>query len=162
MRDVKRPGPQRKLADDEEEPSEVLDELEEEEAREPRSSTLAASGFVSDSGPRDSFFFRVPRKARRRDHDPKTFEIRELTPKELLEARKIGKAESSGGEAAVVLSLYKVDGQVVNHGEDEGTLLYTRWSSKCRSLVALAWREVHTTSDEEDEAFLKTMEVRSG
>ena len=55
------------------------------------------------------------------------------------------------------MSLWKVDGQFVNHAEDEATWYWHRFSSKVRHLLNLGWASIHITDDDEDEAFLSSM-----
>lgn len=102
------------------------------------------------------FTFKIPTSARIRKTDPKVVTLRELDPDLLNEVRRIKNKEESG-DRAVILSLWTVDGQQVDHSEDEGMMLWHSWSQKVRTLISLGWQKVNSTSDEEDEAFLSSM-----
>lgn len=104
-----------------------------------------------------TFTFKIPTSARIRKTDPKVVTLRELDPDLLNEVRRIKNKEESG-DRAVILSLWTVDGRQVDHSEDEGMMLWHSWSQKVRTLISLGWQKVNSTSDEEDEAFLSSME----
>lgn len=100
----------------------------------------------------------VPESARVSPHDPSTIVLRELDEDLLGQARSTGRGDiGRAADEAVKISLWRVNGRPVNHAEDEATLLWSRWSSKVRTLVHKAWARIHTTTDEEDEAFLASI-----
>lgn len=102
--------------------------------------------------------FTIPASVRSRPNDPSKVTLRELTVEEVEAARRIadGDRTKSVIEQAK-LSIYMVDGKVVEHGYDEGTFFYNNWSQKVRELIVLGY-DRHTSSNQEEvRDFLSSM-----
>lgn len=107
-----------------------------------------------------TYSFKIPKSARVIAEDPKVVVLRELGPDETDEARRLGGGSADrSAEEAVKLALWSVDGAKVDHTEEAGTYYWHRWSAKVRHLIHLAWGKIHVTDDDEDDAFLSSMEV---
>jgi hypothetical protein len=124
-----------------------------------------------DSAPRDlssedkktpRWKFKIPlsvRDKRSPDRDPKMVVLRELTPGQMETASRLGKGSGrKSTEESIKLSLWEVDGRRVNHGDAEADFYFSKWSPKIRVLLYQAWERIHLTSDDEDDAFLSSME----
>lgn len=103
--------------------------------------------------------FRVPEAARVGEADPTTIVVRELTVDEVETARKLGMGDRvKSMTEQTKLSLYEVDGHIVDHTRDEGTYLFNGWSQKVRELAILAYDKVSSNDAEDMNAFLSSME----
>lgn len=114
-------------------------------------------GQKTSAGP--VFAFMIPASARR-ETDPRVAWLRELSPGDMATIRAV--AASSKGKlttefVATAAALVSVDGRAVNHAESEGEAILGACSAKVRALLQLAFAKIHTTTDEEDEAFLSSM-----
>ena len=107
--------------------------------------------------PTEKFEFTFPESVRK-PNDPKTVVIRELSEPEMSQAMKIGKDDNrKTGMEAVKMSLYKVDGRVVDHGEFEADAYWGRWGQKVKFQLLEGWRRINQTSETEDAAFFASM-----
>ncbi len=115
--------------------------------------------------------FTIPESVRTgpgsRPDDPLTVTIRELDEDDLDDARRIGDgAENSSdkardrrmGEAALLMSLYAVNGRPVNQAEAEPDFYWAKWGMKVKMQLLDAWRRMHGTTKEEDKDFFDSME----
>lgn len=134
----------------------IAREEEEEDAPESALPPISSSGYVPEAAA--LFEFKIPEKTRRKKAtDPKVVVLKELSQPEMIRARNIGAKDNSGLDAAVVLALHSVDGNLVNHADEEGLHLFSKWSAKVRVLVKLGYQKIHVTDDSEDEDFLSSM-----
>lgn len=105
-----------------------------------------------------TYKFTIPETCRVAETDPRTIVLRELDPDDLAATRKLtGSDETRAADEAVKMSLWEVDGQLVNHSEDQATWHWHRFSSKVRHLLNLGWAAIHVTDEDEDAAFLSSM-----
>lgn len=105
-----------------------------------------------------TYTFTIPESSRVSEHDPKVVVMRELGPDDMALSRKLaGANEGQAAAEAVKLALWEVDGNRVNHGEDQATWYWHRFSSKVRHLLNLGWAKIHVTDENEDAAFLSSM-----
>lgn len=103
--------------------------------------------------------FTVPARCRK-PGDPKVVIIRELTPDEVLTTGRIAQGDRIRmGMEQIKLSLYMVDGKVVDHSAFEGEIYWKRWSAKVRALMTEGYGIVNNSSDDEDADFLGSMEL---
>lgn len=131
--------------------------MEDEEIDEGIGGAPYMPGQQTQAGP--VFAFTIPNSARR-ETDPKVVRLRELSPGDMATIRAI--AAGSKGKlttefVATSMALAVVDGRAVNHAESEGEAILGACSAKVRALLQLAFAKIHTTTDEEDEAFLSSM-----
>jgi hypothetical protein len=111
-----------------------------------------------DSSPKWKFTF--PDSVRRTLSDPKSIVLRELNEDQMEQAARIGKGDNRRvGIESVKLSLYKVDDKLIDHGADEASAYWDRWSAKIKFQTLDAWGKLHQTSKEEDKAFFDSMEA---
>lgn len=127
----------------------------------PNAGGLDAAPSLADGIPQKkqrTWTFTIPDSARIGEHDPKKVTMRELAPDDLALTHRLGRGnEQETAEWAVKLALWKVDGQHVNHSEEESSWYWGRWSAKIRHLLNLAWAKIHATNKEEDQDFLSSM-----
>lgn len=101
----------------------------------------------------------VPEGARSREEDPTTFVLQELDVNEVESARKLADGNQTRSMMEQVkLSLYEVDGRIVDHTRDEGTYYFNRWSQKVRELAVVGYDAVASNKSEDITAFLSSME----
>lgn len=108
--------------------------------------------------------FTIPEKCRVREKDPTSVTLCEITSGEEEQAENIAGEKSTAGKRLaekIKFSLYAVDGKRVSHVDDEGTIYWDQWGSKVRRLLMMAFNEIHGTTDEDDDAFLKSKVVRT-
>lgn len=107
------------------------------------------------------YTYQIPERSRiAGDLDPKSITLRELDDDLLDQARKSGHGdEGRAAKEAIKLAIYKVNGKLVNHGDDEASYFWGRWSSKVRHLVQHAWTKIHATDEDEDTDFLASVVV---
>lgn len=137
---------------------------------EPASALDQAPKLQEFTGPRPKgrlYSFKLPESARDKERDPATMTLRELTPEDALTAARIATQKGGDGKAVQIamvyesakFSLFSVDGRVVDHAQFEADALFGRWSPKAQALLVMAYRQINTTTDEEDADFLSSMAV---
>lgn len=151
-------------------PAVVRRTVQEGAPSEPANALDQAPKLQEFTGPRPKgrlYTFRIPASARDKERDPVTMTLRELTPEDALTAARIATQKGGDGKAVQIamvyesakFSLYMVDGRQVDHAQFEGDALFGRWSPKAQALLIAAYRQINTTTDQEDADFLSSMAV---
>jgi len=121
--------------------------------------TLDLMSVARERANQPKYEFKVPHSCRVKDTDPRKLVMCELTAGQEELGAKLAK-DGTGMRLAselAKLSVYSVDGKVVNHGEAGGEFYWAKWSAKVRRLVLQGYAKIHNTKDEEDDGFLESM-----
>jgi len=121
-------------------------------------SAISYSAGDLPSVPIEKYKFQIPAKVRK-ENDPHTVVIKELTESEIDTASKIGgDNQRKIVQEMVKASIVEVDEHEVNHAEAEADAYWSRWSQKVRYQLIAGWRKINQTSEEEDALFFESME----
>lgn len=121
-------------------------------------SALDAPSKTSELAKLPKYEFTIPESARIKDADPKKVVIRELTEDDMDLADRLSKGQNRKvGREAVKMSLWSVDGRLVDHSTGEGDFYWAKWGMKVKVLLLTAWSRIHQTDDAEDQAFFESM-----
>lgn len=103
----------------------------------------------------------VPATVRDPARDPVVITMKELTDDEMQMVAQLAK----GDEAKLIveftkMSIHAVEDVQVRFADMEGDLYWNRWSARLRNLLVATFKKLHSTSDDEDAAFLASAEVQ--
>jgi hypothetical protein len=85
---------------------------------------------------------------------PDQVTLRELYSDELLEIQSRTKNKGRVPMECLAESLYSVDGALINRSQMEGQSWTAKWPAKFSAMLMAAFNATHSTTPEEDEAFL--------
>lgn len=102
--------------------------------------------------------FTIPKCRRDPARDPEVIVLRELTSTQFEMIDKMGQTSFKRAIDSVKMSIYEVDGQVVDHSRSEADVYWGRWSSPVRGFCQVGFNKIHNSTEEEDQDFLTSME----